>query len=844
MDIDDIDPGEDFVEAINLKLESCAVVVALIGKNWLTCVDSTGARRLEKPDDYVRRELSRALVRKIRVIPVLVGNASMPLSSSLPAELAPLAYRNALEISDTRFHQDVDRLVQVLRKVLTPGAGKRTPETENKVPLPPTFAGSRNLRQQEQAHTESRRVSERPSPSVPNESPDQITPIPSPNDRASEDHTRRVRARIKIAAIVATLLLIPLGFIVKTKLGTITVPNVVGRPIEEARHIIATAGLAVGKETLLEEDNVAAGTVLKQSPQPGEVGPRRSNVDLVMATAAHVAVPSLVGKSVEEGKRLLLQQGLVVGNTELKVSPGSVAGIILRQHPEAGAPAAKGDAVNLDVAARPSLVLADVRGDTLSRAKTALFSAGLVVGTVEYRKTAEAEPGTILEQQPKPGENVEPGAQILLVVASSPEVEIPNLAKMTLANARTALEHLGLKLGTVKTAGFTTSTEIVEPTVRSQVPAAGVRLRHGTPVDIVVAEPGVRIPEVAKMLLKDARITLERAGLTVGNVTEKHGVAVEPGRVMETHGAGGWVARGSRVDLVVASKTPLLQVSTSRRGELRFDPRPIGDWETQPVNLQNQIKGELERLAPTIRSLIITGDHSTDFKMTSATSRETPCPGTPFKLDRDCTVRVIFTPVGAGARTASLTIVSDSEGSPHRISLSGTGIAGRKERKKPDRQSGAGAEADGYFRQAQATGNFAEALPLFRRAAELGHAEAQYLVGSAYARGSKIVPRDDGLALHWFRLAAQQGHAKAQSSLAQMYQEGRGVGTDYAEAMKWYRTAAAAGDVGGQYGMALMYSNGQGVPKDEGIAVMWFRKAAAQGHFRAQEELKKRGLGW
>jgi TPR repeat protein len=188
--------------------------------------------------------------------------------------------------------------------------------------------------------------------------------------------------------------------------------------------------------------------------------------------------------------------------------------------------------------------------------------------------------------------------------------------------------------------------------------------------------------------------------------------------------------------------------------------------------------------------------------------------------------------------------VSDSEGSPHRISLSGTGIAGRKERKKPDRQSGAGAEADGYFRQAQAIGNFAEALPLFRRAAELGHAEAQYLVGSAYARGSTIVPRDDGLALHWFRLAAQQGHAKAQSSLAQMYKEGRGVGTDYAEAMKWYRTAAAAGDVGGQYGMALMYSNGQGVPKDEGIAVMWFRKAAAQGHFRAQEELKKRGLGW
>jgi hypothetical protein len=119
MDIDAIDPGEDFVEVINQRLDSCSAVVALIGKTWLGCVDETGARRLDNPDDYVRLELAAALAREVRVIPVLVGGAAMPRSDKLPDELVQLARRNAIEISDTRFHQDVDRLAQSLRKTFT-----------------------------------------------------------------------------------------------------------------------------------------------------------------------------------------------------------------------------------------------------------------------------------------------------------------------------------------------------------------------------------------------------------------------------------------------------------------------------------------------------------------------------------------------------------------------------------------------------------------------------------------------------------------------------------------------------------------------------------------------------
>ena len=128
MDIDAIDPGEDFVDAINRTLESSRVVLAVIGRTWSAAVDETGKRRLDNPDDYVVRELSAALASKARVIPVLVGGASMPRTDALPLPLAALARRNAIEVSDSRFSFDADRLGAAIRKLLDPdgerGSGK------------------------------------------------------------------------------------------------------------------------------------------------------------------------------------------------------------------------------------------------------------------------------------------------------------------------------------------------------------------------------------------------------------------------------------------------------------------------------------------------------------------------------------------------------------------------------------------------------------------------------------------------------------------------------------------------------------------------------------------------
>ena len=123
MDIDTIEGGEDFAAVIEEKIKECDALVAVIGKGWLTSTRQNGGRRLDDARDYVRLEIAKALIRGIRVIPVLVGGATIPGPNDLPEELVPLSGRQALELRDAHFHQDTQRLIDVLHK--TPGVVKR-----------------------------------------------------------------------------------------------------------------------------------------------------------------------------------------------------------------------------------------------------------------------------------------------------------------------------------------------------------------------------------------------------------------------------------------------------------------------------------------------------------------------------------------------------------------------------------------------------------------------------------------------------------------------------------------------------------------------------------------------
>ena len=102
-DVDSINLGGDFVQAITAAVGSCDVLLALIGSLWLTLTDESGQRRLDDPDDFVRLEIEAALTRNVRVIPILIDGARMPRIDELPDSLVSLGRRQALELNPNRF---------------------------------------------------------------------------------------------------------------------------------------------------------------------------------------------------------------------------------------------------------------------------------------------------------------------------------------------------------------------------------------------------------------------------------------------------------------------------------------------------------------------------------------------------------------------------------------------------------------------------------------------------------------------------------------------------------------------------------------------------------------------
>ena len=114
MDIDTIMPGTDFVVELDRALNSTAVVIVVIGRKWLTVTNPDGSRRIDDSADFVRREIRTAFQRGTRVIPLLVQGAAMPSVADLPAELAPLATRQASAIQHEEFTADAQRLADAI----------------------------------------------------------------------------------------------------------------------------------------------------------------------------------------------------------------------------------------------------------------------------------------------------------------------------------------------------------------------------------------------------------------------------------------------------------------------------------------------------------------------------------------------------------------------------------------------------------------------------------------------------------------------------------------------------------------------------------------------------------
>ena len=117
---------------------------------------------------------------------------------------------------------------------------------------------------------------------------------------------------------------------------------------------------------------------------------------------------------------------------------------------------------------------------------------------------------------------------------------------------------------------------------------------------------------------------------------------------------------------------------------------------------------------------------------------------------------------------------------------------------------------------------YAQSLPILIKLANLGHANAQNLLGFMYQYGFGV-SKDYKEALRLFELSVSQGWHQAENNLGYMYEQGIGVPQDFKRAYELYKLSADHGNSSGAYNLASAYWLGRGTNKNLSEALRWFR---------------------
>jgi hypothetical protein len=109
-----IEPGDDFVEAINRNVGSSIVLLAIFGSRWLTLSRERSADEM----DFTNLEIASALNQGKLVVPVLINDAPMPSEKALPPEIGGVARRHAVRLRHESFGEGCSRLAEFVERRL------------------------------------------------------------------------------------------------------------------------------------------------------------------------------------------------------------------------------------------------------------------------------------------------------------------------------------------------------------------------------------------------------------------------------------------------------------------------------------------------------------------------------------------------------------------------------------------------------------------------------------------------------------------------------------------------------------------------------------------------------
>jgi beta-lactam-binding protein with PASTA domain len=333
----------------------------------------------------------------------------------------------------------------------------------------------------------------------------------------------------------------------------VTVPDLSGRTVSEARRMLGSMGLGVGRVSNGPAGTGAPGTIMQQQPRAGSAVAPRSDVRLWLVPAreaaaepqgsvlsrppvqapeqARVRVPLLVGRSVEDARGMLAQVTLEVASVG-EVAADGTPGTIVRQSPRAGATVAPKSGVQLwivperQVAVQPQeqpaasrlVRVPSVVGRTVVDAQRVIAASGLGAGPLSEAAGTSA-PGTVSRQEPAAGASVAANTPVRLwlvpparvgQVATRPTPAPPAEPRPT--QPRPQPTQPPVQRPTPQTPDGQT------PAVQTPTPAA-----PATSTDAVTTPPATEpvtapadsaaVPDVRRMRLDEARGILAAAGL-------------------------------------------------------------------------------------------------------------------------------------------------------------------------------------------------------------------------------------------------------------------------------------------------------------------------------------------
>jgi eukaryotic-like serine/threonine-protein kinase len=313
-----------------------------------------------------------------------------------------------------------------------------------------------------------------------------VAPLPPPPvvEEVIEEQEEPGRRWWLWLLILLALAAIALGLYLLLRPEQLTVPNVIGRESATATQILQNRGFEVDIVNV-ENPSVERNTVASQDPRPNTEAPEGSTVTINVSTGpGEAAVPAVAGLPEDEARRQLEAAGFKP-RVEREFSDSVRRGRVIDTQPGSGSVIERRSTVTMRVSRGVEPVeVPNVVGQSEDEARDTLRDAGLRVGEVTERESTDEEPGTVLEQDPADGGEVDRDSPVDLVVATAPpDVAVPNVVDMAEDEAVATLEDAGFE---VRVRDQPATSPDQEGVVLDQAPDAGTERPEGSTIRIAV----------------------------------------------------------------------------------------------------------------------------------------------------------------------------------------------------------------------------------------------------------------------------------------------------------------------------------------------------------------------